>query len=176
MAKLIILEGLSRTGKSTIAKSLSEKYGFRLISIKDKMPEGINLSAFYQGMHVYGNAIFEAFPEETFILDRAFLSELAYSSFFKRKTCINPDTIHDMLSNPTILIHLDNTYDKYLERSPKDRIKYTKEDFDEQRRLFDLYFDLNENIFSQNIFVKLDSSTNSLEELTQQIENILNKF
>ena len=29
MANLIILEGLSRTGKSTITKVLSEKYGFK---------------------------------------------------------------------------------------------------------------------------------------------------
>lgn len=173
MAKLIILEGLSRTGKSTIAQLLSEKYGFRLISIKDKMPEGINLPAFYHGMHVYANAIFNAFPNETFIIDRAFLSELAYSAFFKRKTCINPDTINDMLSNPTVLIHLDNTYDKYLERSPKDKIIYTKEEFEEQRRLFDLYFHLNETIFPQNSFIKIDSSENSIEQITEEIEKYI---
>ena len=41
MANLIILEGLSRTGKSTITKTLSEKYGFKNISIKEKMPDYI---------------------------------------------------------------------------------------------------------------------------------------
>ena len=71
MANLIILEGLSRTGKSTITKVLSEKYGFRNISIKEKMPDYVtNLQDFYHGIHIFSNLIYREFPEETFILDR----------------------------------------------------------------------------------------------------------
>ena len=39
MAKLIILEGLSRTGKTTIANNLRDNNYGRIVSLKEKMPE-----------------------------------------------------------------------------------------------------------------------------------------
>ena len=46
MANLIILEGLSRTGKSTITKTLSEKYGFKNINRVEF--SGVNLDVLQQ--------------------------------------------------------------------------------------------------------------------------------
>ena len=47
MAKLIILEGLSRTGKTTIANHLRDNGYGRIVSIQDKMPQCEDLTSFY---------------------------------------------------------------------------------------------------------------------------------
>ena len=67
MAKLIILEGLSRTGKTSIAKNLCDNGYGRIISLKEKMPDGCDLASFYKGTFFSYDAFFRAFPEETFI-------------------------------------------------------------------------------------------------------------
>ena len=109
MANIIILEGLSRTGKSSIAAELSEKLGFKSISIKNKMPEYItNLAEFYHGIHVMTNEMYKAFPEETFILDRSFLSEIVYSKFFNRESLACKD---DLIAN----ILMDHGTDKLID-------------------------------------------------------------
>ena len=85
MAKLIILEGLSRTGKTTISNKLeSEGFG-RIISLIDKRPIDTDIQSFYKGVASISNEFYKAFPEETFILDRSFLSELVYCEFFERE-------------------------------------------------------------------------------------------
>lgn len=180
MANLIILEGLSRTGKSTITKTLSEKYGFKNISIKEKMPDYIeNLHDFYHGIHIFSNLIYREFPEETFILDRSFLSELVYSKFFNRKTHQHKcDSVSDLLfDNNFVLINVTNTYDKYLERHPKDKIIYTREDFIKQKDLFDWYFNHYQNHNDSQTwktkFLELDSSSLSIEQCIDSIENLL---
>jgi len=180
MANLIILEGLSRTGKSTITKLLSEKYGFKNISIKEKMPDYVtNLQDFYHGIHIFSNLIYREFTNETFILDRSFLSELVYSKFFNRPTHqAKCDSVADLLfDNNFILVNLSNTYDKYIERQPKDKIIYTREDFIKQKDLFDWNFNKYQNHDdSQNWksrFVELDSSIKSIDECVIEIEKLL---
>lgn len=181
MANLIILEGLSRTGKSTICKSLSEKFKLRNISIKNKMPENVSLPDFYHGIHVVMNEIYREFPEETFILDRSFLSELVYSKFFDRTTHQKEDSIiSDLLfDNNFILIYLKNTHEDYQKRGPKDRIVYSKEDYEKQTDLFDWFFSVyKENIDTeswQNRFIELNTSINSIEECIENIEQTMTK-
>lgn len=180
MANLIILEGLSRTGKSTITKVLSEKYGFKNISIKEKMPDYItNLHDFYHGIHVFSNLIYREFPNETFILDRSFLSELVYSKFFNRPTHqMKCDSVSDLLfDNNFVIINISNTYDKYLERNPKDKIIYTQEDFIKQKDLFCWHFNKyqnhNDSPTWKSRFVELDSSIRSIEQCIESIETLL---
>jgi thymidylate kinase len=180
MANLIILEGLSRTGKSTITKVLSEKYGFRNISIKEKMPDYVtNLQDFYHGIHIFSNLIYREFPEETFILDRSFLSELVYSKFFNRPTHqTKSDSVADLLfDNNFVLINVTNTYDKYLERQPKDKIIYSQEDFIKQKDLFCWHFNQyqhhNDSQSWKSRFIELDSSTRSIEQCIESIEQLL---
>lgn len=182
MANLIILEGLSRTGKSSIAEMLSSKYGFRQMSVKDKMPECIeNLHEFYHGIHVMANMMYSAFPEETFVLDRSFISELVYSKFFNRSSLINEsDSLTDLLlDNNFAIVYLSNTYEKYLERNPKDRIIYSKNDFIVQKDSFDWYFDYYKNNSDsgkwKNRFIEIDTSINSIDESISEIEKLLIK-
>jgi thymidylate kinase len=182
MANIIILEGLSRTGKSTISKRLETEQGFRSISIKNKMPEFVeNLHEFYHGMHVLANEVYRTFPEETFVLDRSFLSELVYSKFFKRKTLATvDDSIANLLfDNNFILVYLSNSYERYIERIPKDRITYSEQDFVKQKDLFDWYFDKYKKQDDaecwQTRFVEIDTTTTSIDEsiniITESIKN-----
>jgi len=176
MANLIILEGLSRTGKSTISENLQSQFDFRSISIKNKMPECIkNYHEFYHGIHVLANEMFKAFPEETFILDRSFLSELVYSKFFGRETLsTQDDTITNLLlDNKFVLVYFSNTYERYIERGPKDRIIYTEHDFQKQKDLFDWYFnkyqnDCDSETWNQR-FVEIDTTGISIERSEELI-------
>lgn len=183
MANLIILEGLSRTGKSTISSILSNKYGYRNLSIKNKMPEYVeNLPDFYHGMHVYANEIFRAFPNETFVLDRSFLSELVYSRFFERPSYITQgEIINDILfDNNFILVYFSNRYRNYIERSPKDKIIYSEEQFCRQKDLFEWFFDQHQKHFNDskwfNRFSRISSVDNTIDECVEQIEHKINQY
>jgi thymidylate kinase len=177
MANLIILEGLSRTGKTTICNKLSEKNGYLNISVKDKMPGYVqNLPDFYHGMHVITNQFFKAFKDETFIIDRSFLSEMVYSRFFDRPSYVTQgDVINDLLfDNNFILVYFSNRYQSYIERSPKDKIIYTETEFNKQKDLFEWYFDTNKKHFDnqdwQDRFLRISSVENSVDSCIEQIE------
>jgi thymidylate kinase len=182
MANLIILEGVSRTGKSSITKLLSDKFGFREISIKNKMPDFIdNLPDFYHGMHVITNEFFKAFPNETFILDRSFLSELVYSRSFGRKTYITQDdSIPDMLhDNKFLLVNLTTTHQEYLNRIPKDKKVYSFQEFNTQKDLFYYYFEhykcSHPSRVWQSNFLEIDTNENTIEQCVSFIETKLEK-
>jgi len=182
MANLIILEGVSRTGKSTITQFLSKKYGFKNISLVNKMPESVeNLPDFYHGIHTISNEFFKAFDKETFVLDRSFISELVYSKFFKRKSYINEDmVIADLLhDNNFVIINLNNTHKEYLNRSPKDKKIYSYSDFSKQKDLFFWFFETFKTKYDkelwQNRFMEIDTSENLLSNVIEFIERHLIK-
>ena len=181
MANLIILEGLSRTGKSTITKTLSERYGFRNISLKEKMPEAVSLPDFYHGIHMISNEFFRSFPQETFILDRSFMSEMVYSKFFGRKTLITEnmivaDLLHD---NNFVLINLDNTHKEYINRSPKDKMIYSYEEFSKQKDLFYWFYETYKTKYHQdhwqNRFMEINTVEHSIDNTINLIEKHLIK-
>lgn len=181
MANLIILEGVSRTGKTTITKTLSEKYGFRNISLKEKMPESVSLPDFYHGIHMISNEFFKSFPQETFILDRSFMSEMVYSKFFNRKTLITenmiiPDLLHD---NNFVLINLNNSHKEYINRSPKDKIIYSYEEFTKQKDLFYWFYETYKTKYCQdhwqNRFMEINTIEHTIENIINLIENHLIK-
>jgi thymidylate kinase len=183
MANLIILEGLSRTGKSTICSELTKRYGYRNLSVIEKMPDYVeHLPDFYHGMHVYSNSLFRAFPNETFVVDRSFLSEQVYSRFFKRPTYIhNGSIVNDILfDNNFILVYLSNRYRNYLERNPKDKIIYNEDQFLQQKDLFEWFFDQHQKHFDsetwQDRFLRLSSVDNTIEECINQIEKRTKKY
>jgi thymidylate kinase len=180
MANLIILEGLSRTGKSSICKILSDQYKALNISHVDKMPKYVkNLPDFYHGMHLTFAHLIKQFPNETFILDRSFISELVYSKFFKRGTYeAEGNLIEDLLfNNNFVIVYFSNTYTNYLNRNPKDSIIYTERDFIQQKDLFDWYFSKYKELKSsdewQNRFIEIDTTTNNIVECIEKIEKTL---
>lgn len=184
MAKLIILEGLSRTGKTSISEYF-EHTGFKNISVKNKMPDYVeNLPDFYHGMHIITNLFLKESNEMNIVLDRSFLSEMVYSRFFGRSTYIyEGDVVNDLLENNDFtFVYLTNDHDTYLKRTPKDKIIYSEKDYEIQRR----YFDENFNILRarylnmpkqdewNNRFVKIDTTQNSIEKCIHIINNKIN--
>lgn len=171
MAKLIILEGLSRTGKTTIVNDLKKTGYGRVISIEDKMPDKTELSSFYKGTFVSYDAFLKAFPEETFILDRAFLSEMVYSKFFGRVQAISNSFIHDFICNHDIhLFYLWNEYKDYMVRKPKDRVVYDAKDY---ARLMNLFENNLKVILPTCGFVSINTSQYNIKETTKIIKKNL---
>ena len=167
MAKLIILEGLSRTGKTTISNRLKDEGLGRIISLVDKRPINTDIQSFYKGIGLISNEFYKAFPEETFILDRSFLSELVYCDFFERQPSADKEYIDDLLeNNEVILFYLYNDYSDYQKRSPKDRHIFTEDEYEKLRKLF-LINKLNLSIESFSI----DTSTKNLEQVYNIIKN-----
>jgi thymidylate kinase len=177
MANLIILEGLSRTGKSTITKTLSEKLGLKNISLAVKKPEGIeNLPDFYHGIHVISNEFYKEFKDETFILDRSFLSELVYSKFFERNSHLTKESINDIIeSNNVVLFFLNNDYDGYIERGPKEDIPFTENDFSKQKAAFEWNFSSYKNLNEKTklSFIEIDTTKLDLDKSIDKIETHL---
>lgn len=180
MANLIILEGLSRTGKSTITKRLSDRYRFNNISLKEKMPDCVDsFPDFYHGIHVISNEFFKSFKDSTFILDRSFVSELVYSRFFRRKTHIKEDTVVGdlLLDNNFVIFNFQTTHKNYIERTPKDRVIYTFDEFNKQRDSFYWYFEHYKNIDPKrnwkNRFIEIDTDSNTIDNTIDIIETHL---
>jgi len=171
MAKLIILEGLSRTGKTTIANDLKDHGYGRIVSIKNKMPECEDLTSFYKGCFYSYDAFFDAFPDETFILDRSFLSEMVYPSFYGRPQSISANYIMDFVTKHDInLFMLGNLHKDYMDRGPKDSYIYTNEDYLILENLFA------ENLMRVERYIKsevIDTSTNNIKQTLKLIKQTL---
>jgi len=143
MAKLVVVEGVSRTGKTTICNYLQSAGFGKIVSVpKDiKMPDDLDLYSYYRGMFVYSREIFKN-SKDSFILDRSFLSELVYSKTLNRTVTYRGTELEDFLKeNEIYLFMLTNSYDDYLKRNPADKtITYTKEQYESLLDNFDLYF------------------------------------
>ena len=167
MAKLIILEGLSRTGKTTIANDLKDHGYGRIVSIKNKMPECEDLTSFYKGCFYSYDAFFDAFPDETFILDRSFLSEMVYPKFYQRPQSISANYIMDFVTKHDIhLFMLGNLHKDYMDRGPKDSYIYTNEDYLILENLFA------ENLMRVERYIKSEVIDTSINDIKQTIKLI----
>lgn len=146
MANIIILEGLSRSGKSSICKHFEYKHNFKYLGYTSKLniknKDKISLPDFYYGVHLTMAMFLNSCEKENIILDRSSLSDIIYSNFFNRKTYLTEnDFINDTLKKHNfLLVYMSNSYSNYIERSPKETNLYSNEDFVKQQSLFELYF------------------------------------
>lgn len=172
MAKLIILDGLSRTGKTTLCNKLRDNKVGRVISLSEKRPENTDITSFYKGVGLISNEFYKEFPDETFILDRSFLSELVFSRFFNRSCSLNQKDIENLLENNEVYIFsLFNSYEDYLKRSPKDLYTYTKKDYESIELHFDdICFGL-----VADLVLAIDTSEYSIEDCYKIITSHINK-
>lgn len=121
MANLIILEGTSRTGKTTILRQLCDFYFFHTVFIDDRRPEGYDRRSLYRGFMTGVMSAIDSFPNENFVIDRLFLSELVYSKILGRIPCIELEEIQDFCSRHTVQNWtLLSSYETYLNRNPKE--------------------------------------------------------
>ena len=167
MAKLIILEGLSRTGKTTISNRLKDDGFGRIISLVDKRPIDTDIQSFYKGVASISNEFYKAFSDETFVLDRSFLSELVYCEFFEREPSATEEYVKDLLeNNEVILFYLYNEYSDYQKRSPKDRHIFTEEAYEKLRKSF-----VSEKLKLPIESFSIDTSENNLEQVYNIIKS-----
>ena len=140
MANLIILEGIERSGKSSMIEMLDKKFG-KSVKVSNKQPDNVPfeyLGLFYEGAHQFMNNYFKLLPNETFIIDRFFLSEFVYSKKFDRQSWMTIDYVKDLCKHNTVnMIYLKNNYDDYIQRGPKNKIKLNRQDYSEMLQYFD---------------------------------------
>jgi len=171
MAKLIILEGLSRTGKTSISNALKDEGYGRIVSVKDKMPQCKDLTSFYKGCFYAYDAFLESFDDETFVLDRSFLSEMVYPSFYKRSASIDLKYIIDFVKRNEIhLFLLTNTHEDYMKRKPKDSYVYSSEDYSLLEFLFHQKLSIVERYINNTT---INTSSNSITESIDIIKSKL---
>jgi len=145
MKKVILFDGLPRTGKTTVAALLTTKlkqqgYNAFLYSMKDNIPEYAreHIAYFYAGCVEAFYGFVDNMPEDAIILcDRSPFTELVYGPIRQKNIgleamIIPPEDLRSRLKalDYTLLI-LDNTYDLYIERgaAEKNGLTYSEEAF-----------------------------------------------
>ncbi len=145
MKELILLDGLPRTGKSTIAALLvqklkSEGYNAMLYSMRDKIPEyaRANLAHYYAGCVDAFYAFVDHLPDDAILVcDRSPFSELVYGpirskTIGKEAMIIPQDILVERIKNTKYtLVIMDNEYASYIDRGAeqKDGFTYGEEAF-----------------------------------------------
>ena len=180
MAKLLMLSGLSRTGKSTIIDRLTTEHGYQPYwnNNREKLPSTVkHLPDYFYGMFIMSASMFSLMPDKKFALDRGFLDELVYSQSLKRETYLNDTQIlHFLDENDFQLVFLDNEYEYYIQNFPKEN-PYSEKQFNEQRELFNENFERfkysSKSEKWQSRFIKIDPMKNKLEEKYKLIKSII---
>jgi thymidylate kinase len=130
-------------------------------------------------MQVYANEMFKAFPNETFILDRSFISELVYAKAFKRESYITEgriiaDLLHD---NNFVIVNLTSTHETYLTRIPKDKKVYTYTEYSNQKDFFYWFYEHYKNYYVgkdwNSKFLELDTNQQTIEQCQTHIIKLL---
>lgn len=140
MAKLIIVDGPSRSGKGTITARLTQEIPeARLIRLAVKRPEGIeDLSAYYAGMtDTYQAFLSEAREDDVYILDRSMFTHEVYSQIWGDEGYRDPlQPMRIINGHQTFFVYTDATYEMYVDRGSKDHFTYTEAQYNRTRELF----------------------------------------
>jgi thymidylate kinase len=136
------MEGIERCGKGSMVDVLNIKHGIKKIEPKPKQPVTIpfeHLGILYEGVHQFA-AQFYKIVDETFLIDRYFLSEFVYAKQFKRNSYMTMEYIKDLCDNNEVIVfYLQNTYNDYVERGPKNLKILSEDDYNYMIGLFDEY-------------------------------------
>jgi len=132
---LIILEGIDRTGKSSVAKFYQDK-GFELIHMSAP-PKGTSASA-YLGEMV---DLLISFTGRDVVLDRSHYGELVWPQVYNREALLGDDEmeslreLEDSLETERILMHDTNT-EAHWKRCVDNKEPLTKQQFIKARTLY----------------------------------------
>lgn len=147
---IVVVEGLERTGKTTLCKEF-EKRGFvyfkdfnrinyhNTVGIESRLDTTLT---FLQNLSENGVNV---------VVDRLHLSEYAYGATFRNGQSMNVDYIDNAISklNSVLIYCKDSDFEEYKKRM---LIKYTSQQVDELSNRFEYYFDKSEikNKFEYN--------------------------
>ena len=154
---IVVVEGLERTGKTTLCKEFEER-GFVYFKDYNRINKHIccgmesrldTTLTFLQNLSENGVNV---------VVDRLHLSEYAYGKIFRKGHSANVDYIDNAISklNSVLIYCKDNDFEEYKNRM---LLKYTPEQVKKLSEEFEYYFDKSEikNKFEYN-FVQYDVS------------------
>lgn len=174
MAKLFVLEGVERCGKTSLMRMLKENNHEIVINTEEKFPQYLpeeQKKPYTLGFHDAYINIFNN-SNKIYFLDRFFLSELCFSKFKKRNSYINADYIKKIVKdNLVVTFYLHNTYSDYLLRGPKNKM-LTEAQYQELQFIFEKNIKWLETDFNLN-FIRIDSNQKTLQEIYQIITNYI---
>lgn len=110
----ILIEGCDKTGKTTLAKKLANKYNLTII--KNSQPKINNI------LQEYLNIV----NQDNIIIDRLHLSENVYGPLYRNTPIINFNKLENNIKNNTILILCTDSVDNIHNRFIEDGEEYTK--------------------------------------------------
>ena len=139
---IVVVEGLERTGKTTLCKEF-EKRGFVYFKDFNRINKHICLGmesrldttlTFLQNLSENGVNV---------VVDRLHLSEYSYGKIFRKGYSMNVDYIDNAISklNSVLIYCKDNDFEEYKNRM---LLKYTDKQVDELSNKFEYYFDKSE--------------------------------
>lgn len=113
----IILEGENKTGKSTLAKYLKEKFGFKVV--KCSQPKGDPYVEYVRKLKAANGLT---------VFDRFLYGELVYGPLYRDKSQLTPEQVRNLellaMAKNTIVVHCTDEVKNILKRFKQD-----KEDF-----------------------------------------------
>ena len=154
---IVVVEGLERTGKTTLCKEFEER-GF--VYFKDFNRINKHLCAGMESRLDTTLTFLQNLSENgvNVVVDRLHLSEYAYGKIFRKGYSMNVDYIDNAISklNSVLIYCKDNDFEEYKNRM---LLKYTPEQVRKLSEEFEYYFDKSEikNKFEYN-FVQYDVS------------------
>lgn len=173
MAKLIIFEGIERCGKGSMIDILHEQHGIKKLEPKPKQPVTIpfeHLGILYEGVHQFAEQLYKI-VDETFLIDRYFLSEFVYAKQFKRNLYMMIEYIKDLCDNNTVVMfYLQNTYEDYIDRGPKNKILLSKDDYEYMTALFRQYIDLVKRNVPNLKIHEINTHNKSIDSIYAQVK------
>jgi thymidylate kinase len=174
---IVIIEGVDKTGKTSIAKALSEKIGLTNFRLYQKHTLDFNESNkwpwYVGGMNIALMNVCKAF--DNFILDRFHYSEYVYSKSLLRNTIIPFEVMDNFLneiSTPVITFLLDTNWETYMSRCGDETKRFSKEEFDTQRMFFNA---AHANTKLKNKF-KIHTSDTSVVEVVNLMDDTINEY
>lgn len=130
MAKLLILDGHSRTGKSTAAHEVCKlNKDARLVALQDKMPMQIsNYFEYYTGcIHSAQAFLKSSHKYDIYVMDRSILSEFIFAPTFNRPTIVTEEYVVDFAYEHEIVFIGAFAAYNYYRQTNKDSFIYTQE-------------------------------------------------
>lgn len=164
--KIIILEGLERTGKSSIASEL-EKLGYIVFKDRNRTNET------WESNMVAGHfdvllTMLQKLSESgvNIALDRFYLTEMVYGKRFRGSVASNCKYIDNAMAQLNAILVLTYTTETYEQYSKRALIKYNKEFFTESQENFNLLFEKSE-IKKK---VKVNLSVENAEHIAKMVD------
>ena len=152
----IIIEGCDKTGKSTLAKQLSERYNLPIIKVNQPKTED-SLIEYLELLKQNDNAIF----------DRLHLGENVYGPLYRNTNKIDFSGLENMFKNNTLLILCTDNHLNVQDRFISDKEDYTK--FEHIRYILDEF----KREYDKSI---LNKTTYNIGKYDMSMQRILKKI